>query len=308
MRAGLPAQDPRRDRPVAAAQSGIALVVVLWVVTLLTVIASSFVYSARSNIQITANLAGRVRAQALAEAGVQRGLHELLKPATDGERWKAEGRPYAFDLGEGKITVTLVDESTFIDLNAAPENLLLGLLLSTGMEEGEAQGLLDKIEDWRDGDDLARAAGAEKDEYEAAGLRYGPANADFHTVEDLKSVLGMTPQIYERIAGALTVHTATPGINSALAPRQVLLAVPGVTAEEVDAYLQLRAEALAAGASPPPFPQAVAFSAARAGIVYNLRSQAALSDGTVFVREAVAKLTGDSRRPFGFLDWREGRP
>jgi len=256
---------------------------------------------------LTGNLIARARAQALAEAGVHRGVYEQFKPASDGERWKAEGLPHEFELGEGKVTVTVVDEAAFIDLNAAQDNLLLGLLTASGVEEGAAQVLLDAILDWRDPDDLVRASGAERDQYEAAGLAYVPSNANFRSVDELKSVLGMTPDLYDKISGALTVHSRVAGINASVAPRQVLMAIPGVDPAEVESYLVTRAEDLAAGLTPAPFPPAAAFPGGGAG-VYNARSVATLPDGTVFVREAVVRLTGDPKRPIAFLDWREGRP
>lgn len=288
-------------------EHGIALVIVLWVVVLLTIIVSSFVYNARGHIQLTGNLMSRARAQALADAGLHRGMYELFKPASDGERWKAEGRPYEFELGEGKLTVTLVDEAAYIDLNAAQDTLLLGLLMASGVEEGAAQVLLDAILDWRDPDDLIRPSGAERDQYAAAGLAYVPANADFRSVDELKSVLGMTPELYDRLSGALTVHSRAAGINASLAPAQVLMAIPGVNPVDVESYLVTRQEDLAAGLTPAPFPPAAAFPGGGTG-VYNARSLASLPDGTVFVREAVARLTGDPKRPIAFLDWREGRP
>jgi general secretion pathway protein K len=295
-------------REIGIGQHGVALVVVLWVVFLLTAIASSFVYNARTHVQLADNLLARTRAQALADAGVQRAVYELLKPTGAGDRWRPEGQVQHFELGDGKVTVRIVEESAFIDLNTAPEPLLMGLFKSVGVEEGGAQALVDAIQDWKDVDDLTRASGAERDRYLAAGLKQVPPNAEFRRVDELKSVLGMTPALYDKIASALTVYSRASGINSALAPREVLLAIPDVTAEQVDAYLVARQEELSSGLTPAPFAPAAAFPAAGTGMIYTCRSEAVLSDGTVFVREAVAGLTRDPQHPFGFLDWREGRP
>jgi hypothetical protein len=65
---------------------------------------------------------------------------------------------------------------------------------------------------------------------------------------------------------------------------------------------------LAAGQAPTPFPPALGFETATPSQVYNLRSLAKASDGTQFVRDAVAKLTQDPRKPFVVLLWQEGRP
>jgi len=289
-------------------ERGIALILVLWVITLLTVIAGSFVYGARSTALVAGNLVSIARARALADAGIHRGLYELVKSASDAERWKANGRTHVFSLEDAEIRLVMRDESAKIDLNVANEVLIKGLLLSAGQDEEQANQILDAILDWRDPDDLTRPQGAERDRYEAMGLPYIPTNAPFQTVDELQRVIGVTPDLYRKLAGALTVFSKLPGINSTLAPRQVLLALPNVTEADVDAYLAQREEMLDAGQAPLPFPQAAGFESGAASQVYNLRSIAKASDGTQFVREAVAKVAQDPKRPFIFMLWQEGRP
>ena len=305
MRPGL--STPLQGNP-GRFERGIALILVLWVITLLTVIAGSFVYGARSTALVAGNLVSIAKARALADAGIHRGLYELVKPESDGERWKADGRTNLFSLDDAEIRLVMREESAKIDLNTAHDDLLRGLLLSAGQDEEQANQILDAIMDWRDSDDLARSQGAERDRYEAMGLPYIPANAPFLTVDELQRVIGVTPSLYRKLADALTVFSTLPGINSTLAPRQVLLALPNVTEEEVDAYLVQREEMLAAGQVPLSFPQATGFEAGAASQVYNLRSIAKASDGTQFVREAVAKLAQDPKQPFIILLWQEGRP
>jgi len=305
MRPGTPAFLPGNP---GRFERGIALILVLWVVTLLAVIAGSFVYGARSAALTAGNLVSIARARALADAGTHRGLYELVKPASDAERWMADGREHVFSLDDAEIRLVMRDESAKIDLNVANDTLLKGLLLSAGQDEDQANQLLDAILDWRDPDDLTRPQGAERDRYEAMGLPYIPTNAPFQTVGELQRVVGITPDVYRKLAAALTVFSKQPGINSTLAPRQVLLALPNVTEADVDAYLAQREEMLAAGLVPLPFPQAAGFESGATTQVYNLRSIAKASDGTQFVREAVATVAQDPKRPFIFLLWQEGRP
>jgi len=289
-------------------ERGIALILVLWVVTLLAVIAGSFVYGARSTALTAGNLVSIAKARALADAGIHRGLYELAKPTSDGARWKADGMTNIFSLDDGEIRLLMRDETAKIDLNAASDALLKGLLLSAGLDEEQANKVLDAILDWRDADDLIHPQGAERDQYEALGMSYIPANAPFQTVAELQSVLGVTPELYRKLAGALTVFSRQPGINSTIAPRQVLLALPNATEENVDSYLAEREEMLAAGQLPLAFPQAAAFETGNAAQVYNLQSIVKASDGTQFVREAVVKLAQDPKRPFTIFFWQEGRP
>lgn len=288
-------------------ERGIALILVLWVIALLAVIAGSFVYGARSTALTAGNLVSISKARALADAGAHRGLYELAKPANDAERWKADGGTHVFSLDEGEIRLVMRDESAKIDLNTASDALLKGLLLSVGLDEEGANKLLDAILDWRDADDLTRPQGAERDQYEAMGMPYIPSNAPFRTVTELQSVIGVTSVLYRKLAGALTVFSRQLSINSTIAPRQVLLALPNVTEENVDTYLAEREGMLAAGQVPLSFPQAVGFETGATTQVYNLRSIAKASDGTQFVREAVVKVTQDPKRPFTLLLWQEGR-
>jgi general secretion pathway protein K len=287
-------------------QRGIALVLVLWVVTLLAVIAGSFVYGARNTALTAGNQVSIAKARALADAGVYRGLYELAKPTSDGARWNADGRTHSFALDEGEISLVMRDETARIDLNTASDALLKGLLLSVGLDEERANQVLDAILDWRDEDELVHPQGAERDQYEAMGLPYIPANAPFRTVAELQNVIGVTPDLYRKLAGALTVFSQQIGINSTIAPRQVLLALPNATEENVDGYLAEREEMLDAGLAPLTFPQAAGFEAGVTSQVYNLRSLAKAADGTQFVREAVVKLAQDAKRPFVIFIWQEG--
>ena len=292
---------------LAQFERGIALILVLWVIALLAVIAGSFVYGARSTALTAGNMVSTAKARALADAGVHRGLYELTKPANDAERWKADGQTHVFGLDDGEIRLIMRDESAKIDLNAASDVLLKGLLLSVGLDEEKTNQLLDAILDWRDPDDLTHPQGAERDQYEALGMPYIPANAPFKTVAELQGVIGVTPELYRKLAGALTVFSRQAGINSTIAPRQVLLALPNVTGEDVDTYLAQREQMMAEGQAPLPFPQATGFETGANTQVYNLRSIAIASDGTKFIREAVVKVAQDPKRPFNKLLWQEGR-
>ena len=72
-------------------QRGVALVLVLWVITLLSVIAGNFAFSMRGEANIARNMLSGAQAQALADAGLQRAWYELMKPPTELQRWTADG-------------------------------------------------------------------------------------------------------------------------------------------------------------------------------------------------------------------------
>ena len=286
-------------------QTGIALVLVLWVVALLAVIAGSFAFSGRTHVQMTGNRTAQARVQAMADAGIHRGLYELVRLQHGGLSWKPNGATHSFDLEEAQVAVTMINEAAYIDLNTVGEPLLKGLLLSAGLDDESASRLLDAIVDWRDADEQPRAAGAERDQYLAAGLNYAPTNKPFTDVEELRLVLGMTPELFARIAPALTVHSRQTGIDSTVSPKVVLLALPGATEEDVDAYIAQRADLLEHGQEPTPFPQAAGF-AGTGGQVYNLHSTARMPDGNFVTRQAIVRLANEPERPFVFYRWRTG--
>jgi general secretion pathway protein K len=291
--------DPMRQR-------GIALIAVLWLTILMTVIASSFAFSMRSEALSARNALSLSQARAMADGAVERMVYELQRPRLLPDVWSADGQLRTWQDGDASIVASATDEAAKIDLNVAAEPLLRGLLTVVGgLEADAAQGLLDAINDWRDPDELRRPNGAEEPEYRQALRKWRPANAPFETVGELQRVLGMTPALLARIAPYLTVYSRQPGVNPATAPREVLLSIPGTDAETVDTYILQRQEALQAKRPLPPFPQAQAFGAG-AIPVWAIRAEARLPDGVTFVREAVLRPSTDPMRPVVAYVWQDG--
>ncbi len=298
---------PRRPdaRSNVRPQRGIALVIVLWLTIMLTVIASGFAFSMRSEAISARNALSLAQAREAADGAVDRTAFELSRPRFPAA-WTSDGQPHAWKEGDVSIVAAAVDESARIDLNSAPDALLRGLFEQVGGADREtAARIVEAVQDWKDADDLRRPNGAEEADYRAAGLTYKPANAPFETVSELARVLGVTPSLYARVAGSLTVQSRQPGINSALAPRDVLLAIPNVTAEQVDAFLAQRADALAAKLPAPSFPPAAGYVAG-AVPVWRIHAVATAPDGVTFARDAVVRPSGDGRRPLLTLLWQEG--
>jgi general secretion pathway protein K len=287
-------------------ETGIALIAALWLVVLLTVVASGFAYSMRGEALAARNALSLAQARAAADGAIERTAFELSRPRNIADVWLPDGVAHAWQDGETRLTVSAVDESARIDINAAPPPLLKGLMQNVGgLDADTAQHVVEAIEDWRDADDLRRPNGAEIEDYKAAGRKYGPANAPFSTVGELQRVLGVTPGVMARIVGALTVYSWQPAINPATASRDVLLALPNMTPEIVDAYIAQRSDALANKLPVPPLPQAAGF-AVGAAPVWRIHAEATMGDGVTFVRDAVLRPSADPRRPLIALLWQEG--
>lgn len=289
-------------------QKGIALIIVLWITTLLMLIASSFIYAMRTDVNIVANSLARARLEAAADAAVQRSVFEMSKPQQLPGRWTTDGVAQSWSYQGVAVEVGMTDESGKIDINTASDALLRGLFLAQGMKEEEAATVTDAILDWRDADLLKRLRGAEEADYLAAGYSYKPANAAFQSTEELRLVMGMTPELFDKVAPLITIYSRQPGINAGIASRGVLRALPGATDVLVDQYIAQREQARAAKLPVPQFAAAAPYSSFANGIVI-VRAVASGGEGNAessFVREAVVMRLPTPKRPYTFLRWKEG--
>jgi len=291
-------------RPAALRSRGIALVLVLWTVTLLTVIASSFAFSSRTETLLSRNQVYAARAQVLADAGIERALYELFKPATDATRWKPDGRTYVWEFDGAVVRIVVRDESAKINLNQAPEILIKGLLKNSGLNEEEVARVSDAIADWRDPDDFRRPNGAEARDYEAADRSYRPANAEFESVDELRLVLNMTPELFRKLRGLLTVHSSRTGFNSLSAPPEILYAVPQVNPDAVRQFLAQRERAWAEDQPLAPFLPALPYASMNSA-VFNIVARAETEDGSVFIRETSVRLNPGLPGRVTHLTWLE---
>jgi general secretion pathway protein K len=191
-------------------EEGIALISVLWTLVLLAIIAAAVCLETRTSSRIARNTANNAAAREAADAGIQRAILDLTAPpGADIKKLNTDGTVYNWQFANSIVHISAQKELSKVNLNQAPETALAALFASVGVDEGKAQSLADAIADFRDADNLVRPRGAEEAEYRAAGLGWGPKNAPFDAVEELQQVLGMTEEIYERIAPHLTAFSDT---------------------------------------------------------------------------------------------------
>ena len=284
--------------PRTTTRRGIALVVVLWTLLLLSLIAAGFIAVARTEVRLARNALDNARAEALADAGVYRAIYELLGP-NDGTKWRVDGRVYQIEFHEGVVRVSIQDEGGKIDLNHARDEHLRRLFQLVGLDDREAGALVDAIVDFRDEDNLHRLNGAEDTDYEAAGLAYGAKDAPFEAVEELRQVMGMTWEIFRKVAPYLTVHSKRQQIDLITAPREVLLSVPGAGAGEIEALMAARARMqgpIPRELLPIPVVERQSFAMSE-NLPYTVRAEAHTQAGAVFVREIIVELSIKRERP-----------
>lgn len=263
-------------------ESGIALVIVLWVLTLITVIAGQFAFTIRQEMDAVRRYKESAEAYYIAQAGLVEALIALvrenaLEPGTgleeeeeDEEDPDAEEAPswrlnipvgpVAF--ASGRFRVTIENDSGRIDLNTADARLLRFAVGAAVPEEDRVEEIVDGILDWRDTDEFHRLNGAESDYYQSLDVPYRSRNGPFETVDELLYVKGVTPELFfGGLEEVFTLQTGSSlggrprpatvrrrvsgggtGINPNAAPPLLLKALPEMTDELVEALMHSRQE------------------------------------------------------------------
>ena len=307
---------PRRSNrlPVDGAR-GVALIAVLWVVLLLAMIAGSLTMLTRTELGLSRNLVLSARAEALAEGGIHLAAARLLSPADSGPQgiltWQVQ-------MDEDLIEIAAADIGGRVDLNVAQPELIAGLLRAAGAGD-MADSLADRIVDWRDKDDEPRPNGAEQADYAGIDPPVRVGNAPFLTADEILRIPGITMDLWERIAGAVTVHSRRPGINPLYAPKLALLALPGMDEAAADELIAARGQMIIdAGTDDKPATQRQRISetlqflpqearrhlAGGMSNVYVIRARARLTEGAVYAIEAVIELAPGNDPPWLTHEWR----
>lgn len=211
-------------------QKGVALIIVLMLVAVLSVVVSVYQYRNQSNVQ----LATQARHYLLARAAVLSAREELVFTLMTTPLWIEQpnsqriqelGLPPAFNFwGEPfvwkDVSITIQDAGALVAVHPFEPGPWRALLQHVGVQE--PQHLIDALEDWYDIDDFVRLNGAEKDDYAINGL---PRNNLPQTVSELKLVKGMAPY-WSRIEPYLT-FLGSPVVNFEFSPVGLLPAFLG---------------------------------------------------------------------------------
>jgi general secretion pathway protein K len=289
-----------------ARQRGVALVLVLWILLLVTISTSAYTLMARMDQLEAHTILSGTRARLAAEAGMNLALLSLRDP-DETVRLVPDGRPNEFLYQGSVVEVMVTDERGKLDINAADEQTLFTLLTGHGLELDAAQLLAAAIEDWRDTDDVERANGAELDTYVAAGLGVGPGNRPFIMTEELLQVLGMPWELYKKIEPGLTVYSNAGQPDPAYAPVEALLAIPDMTEQDAVNFVADRHSEDLMGGAGAVLPNGQVAMARGRGVTYSIVAKATLPNGIWDQVDATVRLgAGSDGRPYRVLRWREG--
>jgi len=287
-------------------QQGIALVLVLWVLLLLTIITGSFSLMSRMD-RLEANaLLSATQARLSAEAGIHLAVLALRDPDEE-YRMLADGRVYQQEIDGVLVEIRATDERGKVDINATDELTMASLFIGHGMAFDEAELLTAAVMDWRDADDLERVNGAEEDAYYAAGLEVGPANRPFIMTEELLQVIGMNYDFYRMLEPGISVFSRSTQPDPAFAPVEALLALPDITYEEAVDFVQKRNDFLPGDGLGVELPNGLVVMEQGRGVTYSIEAKATMPNGVWERLQTTIRLGGGNKGvPFKVLRWREG--
>ena len=304
------ASTDRRCHPVQTAspqaQSGVALIMVLWVLLLVTITSGAFALMARMDQLEAHSVMWSTRARLAAEAGINMAVLHLRDPI-DESRWVPDGRIYQLVYEDVLLEIEVTDERGKININDANEEALARLFAGNGVDEEYAELLAAAVADWRDADEMERPNGAEAPAYESAGLSIGPGNHKFVLIEELLQVLGMPWELFKQIEGAITVYEDAPLPDPAFGPAEALVALPDITPEDALNFVAERQSQEPGSGPGVALPTGQVVMERRRGLTYSIQAKATLPNGVWDQLRATVRLGGSrDGRPFQILRWREG--
>ena len=299
-------QSSNETTATGQAERGFALLLVIWVLALLAVLAAGVAADSTSEAVIARNRMDGAQARALADSGVTLGILGVLDP-NPATRWPTDGRSQQFRLADGSVTVALQDEGGKIDLNAAPIDLIGGLADEFGIAPDIRAALINGVVDRRS---LFKASAAPQPARFYLGADTYTADIaaqPFAALSELQLLPGVTRSAYEQLLPYLTVYSESATLNPLTASREALLAVPGISPQDVDFYLGTR-DQTAAGIEKPALSGVDRYVQPGGLHAVTISAKAVSAAGASFTREAIVMISPNLPiRPYRILSWGQAR-
>jgi general secretion pathway protein K len=234
--------------------AGIALLITLLVVSLLTILIVEFTYSTEVEAHLTRNALSSLQARYLARAGLalgeillqldaaEKAKNALPNVETLSDPWAQPFLPSPLGDGVGETAFHIDDESSRFNINSlalqpgvspvmfeARKTLFQGVLSALGLDIN----LLFPLLDWLDpDDDVSGQGGAERQYYEELNPPYEPRNGRMLSLDELQLVRGFSELTREQWAALRSIVTVLPNqdlqINVNTASELLLTALLGV--------------------------------------------------------------------------------
>ena len=268
-------------------ERGIALLLVIWTLALLSAIAVAVTADGRSARRIAQNVEQAARDRALAEGGIRWGIAQLLDGQAQ-QRLPPDGRMQSVDIGTARVLVGIEAETGKFDLNTSPPAVLENLLLQAGAAAAEARRIVAAVEAYR------KANRAEPGQ---------PRQPAFLETLDLRRITSLDETLYRQILPFNTVYSGTPRLDPAVAPKQVLLAVQWLTVQQVEAMVHSRQLPGPAVPLPQSYGEAGNYLGPSRPVIFRIRCAVRTGAESAVAASAIVEITGGAKAPVRLHDW-----
>ncbi|WP_299773785.1 hypothetical protein [uncultured Pseudoteredinibacter sp.] len=216
-------------------QSGVALVMVMWLVAAMSLMVASVVYVARMDVKQQQLDQEMIRAGALFDKAMRLSMRQFKIDTAENNASKQIAQQYFLEHNSSELKVEIYPASGLIHLGSlTPELLVAVLQFGVGVEGGELASFVELI-----GGGFSSAA--IDDELLDLPNR-------FRALEDLLLIPGITVDRYELLKDYFYIgQSGAPGVNPAAAPKELLSILAEGDETVVDEFLMLREEALNSG-------------------------------------------------------------
>jgi len=193
---------------------GVALIMVMLVIFVLTAIAGGFAYNVKVETTLARNAQDDYEYEWLARSGVELAMwavgqqfaikeqpYDSLNQFWSGRKFETNDLFEGFSLtdnqlGRGTFSIEIVDLERKFNVNVANEQILEQAALLIGVDAGDAGVINDSILDWMDRDDRSRINGVEGDYYLGLEPPYRCKDGPIDDLTELMLVNGVSEDMF----------------------------------------------------------------------------------------------------------------
>ena len=196
---------------------GIALIMVMCAIFVLSALAAGFVLSMKVETRLAQNADSEQQLLWLGRSGVELARYVLSQQLTipnepyDSLNQKWAGGPGSlaesnsvlssisldnYPVGDGTVSIKIIDLERKVNINTANSQMILQALTLMGVDANDISVVSDSILDWISPAGPPRVAGAESDYYQGLAVPYYAKNAPIDDLSELLLVKGVTPEMY----------------------------------------------------------------------------------------------------------------
>lgn len=211
--------------PVRQSSAGIALLIVMCAIFVLSILAAGMAFSMKVESRLAIHADTDQRLVWLGRSGVQLACWVLAQEGTTqpfdslNQIWAGGTGSIAdtnsalagidlshYQIGDGTVSLKIIDLERYANINSANTLELQQALTLMGVDAGDISVISDSIQDWVQPGDLPRVAGAKDDYYQGLNPPYNCKEAPMDDLSELLLVKGIWdhPEIYW--GGAATNH------------------------------------------------------------------------------------------------------